>query len=93
MNKQVACAAAALALAFFGDAGAAELKVVDVRAYVFFEHAGELSDDLIGGPALVNASRGGAPGGETATAVLLDLTFEGEKNASPEYATATVEVT
>jgi hypothetical protein len=68
MNKQAARAAtAALVLAFFGGAGAAELKVVGVKAYAFLEHAGELSDDLIGGPALVKAPKGGALGGDTAT--------------------------
>ena len=38
-------------------------------------------------------SKGGAPGGETATGLFLDFTFEGDKNASPKYATATVDLT
>ena len=73
---------------------AAELKIVDVKAYAFLEHAGKLSDDLISSDqSLVDAPRGGALGGDTATGVLLDFTFEGDKNASPKYATAIVDLT
>jgi len=75
-----------------GSASAAELKIVDVKAYAYLEHAGKLSDDLVGGRPLVDAPRGGAPGGDTATALLIDFTFEGDKNASPKYATATVDL-
>ncbi len=88
---QAAAAAAALALA--GGAQAAELKIVDVKAYVFLEHAGKFSDDLVSGPALVDAPRGGAPDGDTATGLLIDFTFAGDKNFSPKYATATVDLT
>jgi hypothetical protein len=67
MNKQAARAAtAALVLAFFGGAGAAELKIASAKAYAFLEHVGKLSDDLISSPAPVNAPKGGAPG-DTAT--------------------------
>ena len=76
----------------FGAAGAAEIKIDDIRAYVFLEQAGRMSDDLIGGEALVNAPRGGAPGGDSATGLLIDLTFEGDKNASPKGAVATVDL-
>jgi hypothetical protein len=74
-------------------ARAAELKIVDIKAYVFLEHAGRLSEDLVGAPALVDAPRGGAPDGDTATGVMLDFTFQGDKSFSPKYATATVDVT
>jgi hypothetical protein len=86
-------AVAAASLAHFGVAEAAELRIVDVKAFAFLEHAGKLSDDLVGGDALVDAPKGGAPGGETATGVLVDFIFEGDKNASPKYATATVDLT
>jgi hypothetical protein len=86
-------AVAAASLAYFGAAEAAELRIVDVKAFAFLEHAGKLSDDLVGGDALVDAPKGGAPGGETATGVLVDFIFEGDKNASPKYATATVDLT
>jgi hypothetical protein len=79
-------AAAALALA--GGAEGAELKIVDIKAYAFLEHAGKLSDDLMSsGQPLVDAPKGRALGGDTATGLLLDFTFEGDKNASPKYAT------
>jgi hypothetical protein len=91
---RTAGAASALALALAaGAAQAAELKITDVKAYAFMERAGRLSDNLIGGDGLVDAPRGGALGGDTATGVLLDFTFEGDKNASPKYATATVDLT
>ena len=86
--------AAATSLALAGAAQAADLKIVDVKAYAFLEHAGKLSDDLVGsGESLVNAPRGGALGGDTATGLLLDFTFEGDKDASPKYATAVVDLT
>jgi len=72
---------------------AAEIRIAGLKAYLFLEQAGKLSDDILGGPPLVNAPQGGAPGGDTATTVLLDLTFEGDKNASPKYAAATVDLT
>ena len=81
------------ALALAGGAGAAELKIVDVKAYVFLERAGKLSGDIVGGPALVDAPKGGAPDGDTATGVMLDFTFEGDRNFAPKYAIATVDLT
>jgi hypothetical protein len=87
-------AAAAAALAFTGGAEGAELKIVDIRAYAFLEHAGTLSNDLISSDeTMVDAPKGGAPGGDTATGLLLDFTFEGDRNASPKYATAIVDLT
>jgi hypothetical protein len=88
---RVGALAAAVMLAWTGAAEAAELRIVDVKAFVFLEHAGKLSDDIIGGEAMTDAPRGGAPGAETATGLFLDFTFEGERNAAPKYATATVD--
>lgn len=82
-----------VALGLLASGEAAELKIVDVKAYAYLEHAGKLSDDLVGGKAIVDAPRGGALSGDTATALLLDFTFEGDKNASPKYATATIDLT
>ena len=77
-----------------GGALAAQLKITDVKAYAFLEHAGKLSDDLVSsGESLVDAPKGGALGGDTATGLLIDFTFEGDKNASPKYATAVVDLT
>ena len=93
MDAMRIAVAAALGLALSGGAYAAELRIVDIKAYAFLEHAGKLSEDLIGGESLVDAPKGGAPGGDTATGLFLDFTFAGDKNAAPKYATATVELT
>jgi hypothetical protein len=90
----VRVAAAGISFLSVGAAEAAQLKIVDVKAYAFLEHAGRLSDDLVsGGQSLVDAPRGGALGGDTATGLLIDFTFEGDKNASPKYATAVIDLT
>jgi hypothetical protein len=89
----VRAAFAAAALALVGTAEAAELKISDVKVYVFLERAGKLSDDILTGPALVDAPRGGAPGGDSATGIMIDFTFLGDKNFAPKYATATVDLT
>jgi hypothetical protein len=70
-----------------------EVKVVDVKAYAYLERAGKLSDNLVGGQALVDAPRGGSLGGDTATAILVDVLFQGDRNASPKDASATVDLT
>jgi hypothetical protein len=87
-------AAAVAGFALVGSVQAAELKIVDIKAYAFLERADKLSDDLLSGDeTLVDAPKGGALGGDTATGLLLDFTFEGDKNASPKYATAIVDLT
>ena len=92
--------AAAILAASLGETQCADLKIVDIKAYVFLERAGRLSDDLVGGEPLVNTPRGGALGGDTATAVMVDLVFEGDKkapdagkSAPPRPAIATVDLT
>jgi len=81
------------ALGCLADSKAAELEIVDVKAYAYLERAGRLSENLVGGPPLVDAPRGGAPGGDTATALFLDFVFQGDKNAPPKNASATVDLT
>ena len=76
-----------------GPATAADLKIVDIKAFLYLEHAGKLSSDIVGGAPLENLAKGGGPDHDPATAILFDLTFAGDKNASPKYATATVDVT
>lgn len=91
---RVGAMASVVSFILTGVAGAAQLKIIDVKAFAFLEHAGKLSDDLVsGGERLVDAPRGGALGGDTATGLLIDFTFEGDKNASPKYATAIVDLT
>ncbi len=76
-----------------GPALSAELKIVDIKAFLYLEHAGKLSDNIVGAPPFENVAKGGGPDHDPATAILFDLTFAGDKNASPKYATATVDVT
>jgi hypothetical protein len=84
----------ALALALAAQpAMAAELKITDIKAYLYLEHAGKLSDNIVGAPPFENVAKGGGADHDPATAILFDLTFAGDKNASPKYATATVDVT
>lgn len=85
--------AVAVAIALVAPAEAAELKIVGVKAFAFLQQTGKLSDDLVGSDPITDAPRGGAPGGESATGLLLDFTFEGDKNIAPKYATATVDLT
>ena len=84
--------ALALALAV-QPAVAAELKITDIKAYLYLEHAGKLSDNIIGAQPFENVAKGGGADHDPATAILFDLTFAGDKNASPKYATATVDMT
>ena len=90
--KTSAWIAAALAIAS-GPASAADLKIVDIKAFLYLEHTGKFSDNVVGVPQFEDAAKGGGPNHEPATAILFDLTFAGDKNASPKYATATVDVT
>ena len=91
---RVGAVASVVSFVLAGGALAAQLKITDVKAYAFLEHAGKLSDDLVSsGESLVDAPKGGALGGDTATGLLIDFTFEGDKNASPKYATAVVDLT
>jgi hypothetical protein len=71
---------------------AAELKIVDVKASLFWEHSGKSSENIVAAAPFENLAKGGGPDNETATAVLFDLTFAGDKNAAPKYATATVDI-
>lgn len=96
MRIIVSAVAALSASAALAASGTPEVKIVDIKAYVFLEHADKLSDDLVGTEGLLNLPRGGAPGGNSATGVLIDLTFAGDRNASPKASkapAATVDLT
>ncbi len=89
--KRIAGIFAAVAFAA-SAASAAELKVIDVKASLFWEHTGKLSDNIIGAPPFQNLAKGGGPDHDSASAVLFDIVFQGEKNVAPKYATATVDI-
>ena len=44
---RVGAVASVVSFVLAGGAGAAQLKITDVKAYAFLEHAGKLSDDLV----------------------------------------------
>ncbi len=90
--KRIAIAAAAFG-ALAGQALGAEVRIAAMKAYLFLEHEGKLSEDIVGAPPFANLPKGGGPDHETATGILFDLTFAGDKNSAPKYATATVDVT
>ena len=44
---RVGAIASVVSFVLAGGAGAAQLKITEVKAYAFLEHAGKLSDDLV----------------------------------------------
>ena len=48
MRIIVSAVAALSASAALAASGTPEVKIVDIKAYVFLEHADKLSDDLVG---------------------------------------------
>ena len=60
----------------------AQVAVAEIRAQIFLERSGRLSDNLIGAnKALHNTVIGEGDAGEPAEAVLVTLVFTGAKNA------------
>jgi hypothetical protein len=84
--------AAAGVCALGAAAQAADLKIVDIKASLYLEAVGKF-EPLTADAALENLAKGDGPDHRLASAVLIELTFSGEKNAAPKFATATVEVT
>ena len=74
-------------------AQAADLKIVDIKASLYLESTGKFSEPLADAAELENLAKGDGPDRRLASAVLVELTFSGEKNAAPKFATATVDVT
>jgi hypothetical protein len=85
--------AAAGVFALGAAAQAAELRIVDIKASLYLEATGKFSEPLTADAALENLPKGDGPDHRLASAVLIELTFSGEKNAAPKFATATVDVT
>ena len=80
-----------LALAGSG-AQAANLKIADIKATLYLEATGQFSEPLADGASLHNLAKGDGPDKRLASGVLIDLTFFGDKNSTPKFATATVDV-
>lgn len=87
--------AAALGCAQIGTAEAQEVRLGDLRAHLYLERSGKLSDDLLGmkAPSLKDLPRGEGVFGEPANTVVLNVTLLGAPNTQPKHATALVNIT
>ncbi|RDJ26712.1 hypothetical protein DWF00_00600 [Bosea caraganae] len=71
----------ALFAAALGTPAQAQVAVDEIRAQLFLERSGKLSENLVGGKkALFNTVTGGGDAGEPADAILVTLVFSGAKN-------------
>jgi hypothetical protein len=82
----VLCAAPAIAQ---------DIRLGELRAHVYLERSGKLSDDLLAlkNPKLSDLPRGEGVFGEPANTVVLNVALIGAKNTQPKHATALVNVT
>lgn len=82
--RVVAAVFAGVVLGAFLAAGpaAAQVAVVEIKAQLFLERSGALSDNLVGAnKVLRNTVIGEGDAGEPAESVLLTLVFSGKKNS------------
>jgi hypothetical protein len=77
------------------SAVAQELKLGDVRAHLYLESSGRLSDDIttIKGAKLTNLPRGEGVFGEPVNTVVINIGLQGAKNSQPKFASAMVNIT
>ena len=88
-----ACAGMTLGAALTaGSASAADVRIADIKAFLFLERSGKWSANIVGAPPFANLAKGGGADGEPASGVFVDLTFSGDKNSTPKFATATVNI-
>ncbi len=87
--------AVALAAATAGGASAQEVRLGDLRAHLYLERSGRLSDDILAlkEPNLKDLPRGEGVFGEPANTVVLNVTLLGAPNTQPKHASALVNVT
>jgi hypothetical protein len=76
-------------------ASAQEIRIGDLRAHLYLESSGKLSDDIltIKSPKLVNLPRGEGIFNEPANTVIFNVGLLGAKNTQPKFATAQVNIT
>ncbi|MGL4638048.1 MAG: hypothetical protein ACRCWF_18865 [Beijerinckiaceae bacterium] len=72
-----------------------EIRLGDIRAHVYLEASGKLSDDLltIKNASLNNLPRGEGAFGEPANTVIFNVGLLGAKNSQPKFASALVNIT
>jgi hypothetical protein len=76
-------------------AAAQEIRLGDIRAHVYLERSGRLSDDLLAlkNPRLADLPRGEGEFGEPANMLVLNVTLIGAPNTQPKHASALVNIT
>ena len=94
-SLQLAAASAVIALCpAAGGALAADVKVTDIKGYLFLERSGRLSANIFAAPGpQKNVATGGGADGEPAYNVLLEFVFAGDKNSAPKFASALINIT
>jgi hypothetical protein len=94
MKRCVAFTAACVALSM-GSAQAQEIRLGDLKAHLYLERSGKLSDDLLAmkEPKLRDLPRGEGVFGEPANTLVLNVTLLGAPNTQPKHATALVNIT
>jgi hypothetical protein len=75
-------------------ASAQEIRLGDVKAQLWLEGSGRLSEDVLSmsNPKLANLPRGEGVFGEPANTVVITVQFLGAKNTQPKHASANVNV-
>lgn len=92
IRSLAAAAALAAGLSAATEAAAADVKITDIKAYLFQERSGRLSANILDSKdAFKNLSTGGA-GGEAASNILLEFVFSGEKNSAPKFNSALINI-
>mgnify|MGYP003393692839 CR=1 FL=1 len=81
MRATLLLASTVLMAALSASGAVAQVAVAEIRAQLFLERSGRLSDNLVGaGKTLRNTVTGEGEAGEPADAVLVTLVFTGAKN-------------
>jgi hypothetical protein len=75
-------------------AAAQDVRIGDIRAHLYLESSGKLSDDILAmkSPKLVNLPRGEGLFNEPINTVVFNVGLLGAKNTQPKFATAQVNI-
>jgi hypothetical protein len=92
--KTTGLLAAALAVSAV-PAAAQEIRLGDIRAHLYLEQSGRLSDDILAvkGANLADLPRGEGVFGEPVNTVVLNIELLGAPNTQPKHASALVNIT
>jgi hypothetical protein len=94
MHPSIGLSALAL-LAMTVSALSQEVRLGDIRAHVYLENSGRLSDDILTlkNPNLSNLPRGEGVFAEPANTVVFNVGLLGARNSQPKFASALVNIT